>query len=834
MTCSVAIADSDVPPTSCARVGSSSMGRRPAPGRRGWPLLLAPLLVLQGCDMVGQIESTVEAATTGAGMQAASSASSAPSGVPSAASNAPEASVSKTSLRLSEQGIPLSVGSWFGGPRLVVEVAPAGSGGWLPKQRLVLDSGSSTLAFCDSQFSQQAQYQSSDFISCNLYNPGGDFTGYWGPFVKGAVKVGNFTIPKAAYSIMQQEKSMPCTDGLDGIFGIAFRQLDRAFRASDEYEMELSPEGKFTCPNQPAGVVPPPLVQHLRSTESAKIGLYWSGQQGEAQGRLYLGQSAVENEHYALADPLPAAHLGELGWYDISVQSITVGEQELEGLNCDPVHGETCILDTGTPAIVLPPEAYELVESSSGSLSFQLAEVFHDCIALRADAMEEVLELRMFQVFIPSGESISIYMKPMEKSETLQAEVQRILRQCVLLATLNGDLLEAQQPLNLYGFSEGGFLTAVVQAHELTATHFAFAFWHYGCDVHIWGLEKYGGEWTELLRKQLKQVVEVKATSYAFAALCGHGPGRRVVTWGDSKQGGDSTKVQAQLEGVKQIQASGYAFAALREDGRVVTWGNEKFGGKSTDVQHQLTQVQQIYATSGAFAAVVPGGRVVTWGDESMGGNSQEVQKDLWNVRRIYASAAAFAALRGDGRVVTWGGTNFGADSSRVQDQLRDVQHICGTHAAFAAILSSGRVVTWGQAYSGGDSSDVQVLRNVQQISASSGAFAAVLADGRVVTWGNPKEGGDSSSVQGDLKQISRIEATHEAFAAIRRDGRVVTWGDKIFGGDSSHVQDQLRRVQVVLGCAVSFAAVRLDGEVITWGDPKACKDYGWSRWRHG
>ena len=33
------------------------------------------------------------------------------------------------------QGIPLSVGSWFGGPRLVVEVAPAGSGGWLPKQR---------------------------------------------------------------------------------------------------------------------------------------------------------------------------------------------------------------------------------------------------------------------------------------------------------------------------------------------------------------------------------------------------------------------------------------------------------------------------------------------------------------------------------------------------------------------------------------------------------------------------------------------------------------------------------------------------------------------------
>ena len=57
------------------------------------------------------------------------------------------------------------------------------------------------------------------------------------------------------------------------------------------------------------------------------------------------------------------------------------------------------------------------------------------------------------------------------------------------------------------------------------------------------------GEFIQILRVRLKppdcrktrlfgaQVVEVKATSYAFAALCGHGPGRRVVTWGDSKQG---------------------------------------------------------------------------------------------------------------------------------------------------------------------------------------------------------------------------------------------------------------------------------------------------------
>ena len=43
-------------------------------------------------------------------------------------------------------------------------------------------------------------------ISCNLYNPGGDFTGYWGPFVKGPVKAGNVTFDKAAFSIMTQEQ----------------------------------------------------------------------------------------------------------------------------------------------------------------------------------------------------------------------------------------------------------------------------------------------------------------------------------------------------------------------------------------------------------------------------------------------------------------------------------------------------------------------------------------------------------------------------------------------------------------------------------------------------
>jgi len=329
--------------------------------------LLELAMVLQGCK---EISETIEAAMGNEPSQTTSTPSVASK--TQALGNSPSAA---SSFRVVRQGIPLSVGSWFGGPRLLIDVEPQSvQGEWFQKQRMVLDSGSSTLAFCNKQFIQDAQYQSSQYISCNLYNPGGDFTGYWGPFVKGPTKVGNLTLDQAAYSIMAQEKSMPCTQGLDGIFGIAFRQLDVAFLAADESQMTMTEDGHFTCPKRPAGDVPPPLVQHLRTENSQKLGIFWSGQQGEAQGRLYLGEAAVENEHYNQQYAL-VANLGEQGWYDISVQSISIGGESFNGLNCDPVNGQTCILDTGTPSIVVPSEVYDLIQQtgSSGSLSFQLA-----------------------------------------------------------------------------------------------------------------------------------------------------------------------------------------------------------------------------------------------------------------------------------------------------------------------------------------------------------------------------------------------------------------------------------------------------------------------------
>lgn len=267
---------------------------------------------------------------------------------------------------LFEDRIPLSVVSYDGGLRLLVDVRPQRfDGEWLPKQRLLLDTGSSTLAFCKRQFIVAAQYEPSNFIACNEYNPGGKTSGYWGPFVTGAIQVAHLTWKLSNYSIMVQETLMPCTDGIDGIFGIAFGQLDTAFVAADRFDIIVS-DSNFTCPSKSSGSVSPPLMEHLYRGRSQKLGIFWAGK----KGHVYLGEAAVNNKHYSNGHQYAlTAKLGEQGYYNIELLSISVGKE---------IFGHTgpaspCILDTGTPTIVLPQEVYDASTQQNGTLVLRVA-----------------------------------------------------------------------------------------------------------------------------------------------------------------------------------------------------------------------------------------------------------------------------------------------------------------------------------------------------------------------------------------------------------------------------------------------------------------------------
>ncbi len=149
------------------------------------------------------------------------------------------------------------------------------------------------------------------------------------------------------------------------------------------------------------------------------------------------------------------------------------------------------------------------------------------------------------------------------------------------------------------------------------------------------------------------------------------------------------------------------AFAALRKDGKVVTWGNSVDGGDSSSVADELHDVVAIYSAFDAFAALRKDGTVVTWGNSSYGGDSSSVADELHDVVAIYSTGSAFAALRKDGTVVTWDNSGAGGNSSSVEDELHDVVAIYSTYDAFAALRKDGTVVTWGDSYWGGDSSSV-------------------------------------------------------------------------------------------------------------------------------
>ena len=84
------------------------------------------------------------------------------------------------------------------------------------------------------------------------------------------------------------------------------------------------------------------------------------------------------------------------------------------------------------------------------------------------------------------------------------------------------------------------------------------------------------------------------------------------MTWGDDGRGGNSRAVQGQLKDVQQIQASPFAFAAILGNGTVVTWGDSD----SSLVQNELQGVQQIQANGSDFAAIRVDGSLVTWGQK--------------------------------------------------------------------------------------------------------------------------------------------------------------------------------------------------------------------------
>jgi alpha-tubulin suppressor-like RCC1 family protein len=109
---------------------------------------------------------------------------------------------------------------------------------------------------------------------------------------------------------------------------------------------------------------------------------------------------------------------------------------------------------------------------------------------------------------------------------------------------------------------------------------------------------------------------------------------------------------------VKQVISGYNCFAALRHDGRVITWGNSWFGGDSSNVQHELQNVKEVICGFGCFAALRDDGRVITWGNPRSGGDSSTVENELFDIISVRKKEKTirfgFIATRADGQIIQW------------------------------------------------------------------------------------------------------------------------------------------------------------------------------------
>merc|ERR1711879_672585 len=128
------------------------------------------------------------------------------------------------------------------------------------EELVLLDTGSSTLGFCNKSLQAELADKKTDEFTCNLYGHG--FHGWWGFFYQGGVSVQSIEpLPNVYYSVMQQEVEFCIpVQGPGGIFGIGFKYLNRAHQPPTPTDWSQDQVG--SCPPFASGAEEGnPLIQ---------------------------------------------------------------------------------------------------------------------------------------------------------------------------------------------------------------------------------------------------------------------------------------------------------------------------------------------------------------------------------------------------------------------------------------------------------------------------------------------------------------------------------------------------------------------------------------------
>mmetsp|Transcript_21877 Transcript_21877/g.59013 ORF Transcript_21877/g.59013 Transcript_21877/m.59013 type:complete len:474 (+) Transcript_21877:147-1568(+) len=269
---------------------------------------------------------------------------------------------------------------------LGVEALPKGSGVYLPPRWMLLDSGSSSLAFCDETLAPTLSRnrahaypnttREEDLIACNAY---GSASAFWGYYYIGAVRSSEVVMPRSWYVVMEQSKMMTCTqDGfhaqsgveLQGIFGFA-GPAENVVNLVPPAHPPLSLE---TCRGYPAAAYEPSPLREMMGgapeTPLTQIGIRWAGGFGEGQGELFLDAAATANEHFRSADAIGPFQITTSSWYQPNVTGMAVScagrvdSHTLPFTTMNSGASYNTLIDTGTPYLSFPPQVCQLLEAA--------------------------------------------------------------------------------------------------------------------------------------------------------------------------------------------------------------------------------------------------------------------------------------------------------------------------------------------------------------------------------------------------------------------------------------------------------------------------------------
>jgi len=209
-------------------------------------------------------------------------------------------------------------------------------------QNMLIDTGSSALAFCNSSLATEAtDITKTDYAKCNAYGTGvcpdgssGGSLGWVGPVYQGDVTAYDISTEEEVaamedvyFTIMEEQFNFYSCDGpLDGTIGVAYTSLNTAtalpstnFNASDLMNFLCIEEGVLQCSGE-YGSTPLPAVLEQSLSEDVEsgynaqeaFGLYLDYVATVAAepdtilpgvGAYFGGNQALDNEFYNLGTP---------------------------------------------------------------------------------------------------------------------------------------------------------------------------------------------------------------------------------------------------------------------------------------------------------------------------------------------------------------------------------------------------------------------------------------------------------------------------------------------------------------------------------------------------